>query len=101
MIGQIKLSFVDVEPRPIHLGIGIAPNSNTWAAFRLTKKNQWLLSIAWGGTAIEATCDAVDGEEPVYIYALMMRRVVALYAAVGVTLPVISAVPSPDETEVL
>jgi hypothetical protein len=91
---EIKCEFVNVRPREITIQIGAPLNRmDATVAFGQTKKNQWLMSVTWGGLLAEASCQQLDDDYGQYIYALLMRRVVRVFEACGIELPVVAAGP--------
>lgn len=91
---EIKCEFRDVQPRKITIQIGAAINRmDTYADFGLTKKHLWVLSVTWRGVIVDASCQQLDGDCGDYLYALLMRRVVRVYEACGIELPVVIATP--------
>lgn len=93
-LSEIKCEFADVQPREITIQIGAPINRmDATAAFWQTKKGQWMLSATWGGLLVEASCQQLDGDNGQHVYALLMRRVVRVFEACGVELPIVAGVP--------
>ena len=98
---EIKCEFRDVQPREITIQIGAPMNRvDIYAAFGLTKKGLWVLSVTWRGVTVEASCQQLDGDCGQYIYAFLMRRAVRVFDACGIDLPLVIASPveATDET---
>ena len=91
---EIKLEFIEVQPREITIQIGVPLNRmDCGAAFGVTKRGRWLLSVTWDGLLVEASCQQLDGDNGQYMYAILMRSVVRVFDAVSIALPVVIAEP--------
>ena len=91
---EVKCEFRDVQPREITIRIGSAINRmDIYADFGLTKKGLWILSVTWGGMTVDVSCQHLDGDYGQHLYAFLMRRVVRVFDACGIDLPLVIASP--------